>query len=295
MSTNEPSLPPRAGIALLTLQLRAALQEATEAEAAGAINHVAAREQLRARLDPLVDAQRRALDRGLCEAQAEADAKVAAAHRAATVMATQVAKRAAVLAEAALPISARIEPAMPPVAALYDEEAVASVENARAAEAPRPAAEVERPITQVISSFSAAVFAPPAVVVSQQPAVCAITDTVAAPADVREMSSFAPPMPPTPPTPPPPPAPTKLTSTTTTVVIDAEAFATVFATVFASVLDERLSALGTGLAPWAGHVPSPVGPAPVKQSFWAHARHTDVLLLTFAMVIALVILAAWLA
>ena len=35
-------------------------------------------------------------------------------------------------------------------------------------------------------------------------------------------------------------------------------------------------------------------PPPVKQSFWSHAKHVDVLLLSAAMVIVLVVLAAWL-
>ena len=35
-------------------------------------------------------------------------------------------------------------------------------------------------------------------------------------------------------------------------------------------------------------------PPPVKQSFWSHAKHVDVLLLSAAMVIILVVLAAWL-
>ena len=36
-------------------------------------------------------------------------------------------------------------------------------------------------------------------------------------------------------------------------------------------------------------------PVPVKQSFWTHARHPDVILMSLTMVIVLVILAAWLA
>ena len=39
----------------------------------------------------------------------------------------------------------------------------------------------------------------------------------------------------------------------------------------------------------------PIAPTvPVKQSFWSHAKHVDVLLLSAAMVIVLVVLAAWL-
>lgn len=300
VSTSDPSLPPRAGIALLTLQLRAALNEAAEAESAGSADHDAARDQLRARLHPLLDERRRALDQALFEAQAHAHAKVAAAHRAAAVLAIQTTKRAAAAALVHASVAARSEPAVPTVAAFYDEEPIVAavdarvvadpaVENALAGNTPaadtaRLVADLEWPITQVIPSLSATVVTPCDDAMSDGPVV-AVADTAEAPADVRW--SWPPP--------PPPPPTTNPTSITTNLVIDAEAFATVFATVFASVLDERLSALGTGVAPWHGYVPAPIAPAPVKQSFWAHARHTDVLLLTFAMIIGLVILAAWLA
>lgn len=73
-------LPPRAGIALLTLQLRAALQAAADAEAEEASWDLdAAVEQLRARLAPLVEDRRNALDEALSQARAEADAAVASA------------------------------------------------------------------------------------------------------------------------------------------------------------------------------------------------------------------------
>ena len=87
------------------------------------------------------------------------------------------------------------------------------------------------------------------------------------------------------------------------VVIDAEAFARVFATVFATMFDERVAGRGAHLqpAPYPTQMysvgqfalPQPAS-APVKQSFWSHAKHVDVLLLSAAMVIVLVVLAAWL-
>jgi hypothetical protein len=80
-------LSPRAAVALLTLQLRGSLQEAAAAEAAEAeADHDAAREELRARLEPLMDERRRALDAELAKARAEAAAAVAAARRAASAI-----------------------------------------------------------------------------------------------------------------------------------------------------------------------------------------------------------------
>lgn len=75
--------------------------------------------------------------------------------------------------------------------------------------------------------------------------------------------------------------------------IDAEAFARVFAAVFATMLDERLAG---GALPTTHHLQGlGAAPAPQKKGFWASALHVDVLLLAAAMVIMLVVLAAWLA
>jgi hypothetical protein len=74
------TLSPRAAIALLSLQLRAAVQEAETAEAeAAVVDEDAARAQLRARLEPLIDERRRALDDALSSARAEASAAVMSA------------------------------------------------------------------------------------------------------------------------------------------------------------------------------------------------------------------------
>jgi hypothetical protein len=94
--------------------------------------------------------------------------------------------------------------------------------------------------------------------------------------------------------------------TSVTVVLDAEAFARAFATVFASVLDSRYAAMTAGqlsLPPAPGQVAHgqvaqfPGAQVPVvihqKQSFWAHARHVDVLLMGVAAAIVLIVLAAW--
>ena len=102
----------------------------------------------------------------------------------------------------------------------------------------------------------------------------------------------------------PEPAQTPAQQLPINVVIDAEAFARVLASVFATMFDERVAAWGSN-----AQMPQPyptqmynVGqfalsqptPTPVKQSFWSHAKHVDVLLLSAAMVIVLVVLGAWL-
>ena len=74
-------LSPRAAIALLSLQLRAALHEATELEAeADAIDVDAALWQLRSRLTPLIEDRRRALEAEAATERELAAERIAAAH-----------------------------------------------------------------------------------------------------------------------------------------------------------------------------------------------------------------------
>ena len=235
------SLPPRAAIALLTLQLRAALQEAQSAEAEEAdADHDAAREQLRARLEPLMAERRQALDAALAQARSEASASVAQAHRTASE----------IVAAVSVPIVAVLPPLVVPVDA---ETLVAAVDELLV-----PLEEIKLPQATII--VPAGVYPPPTV-----PSFSAATAAQA----------------------------------TVNLVIDAEAFAKVFATVFATLLDERLGAWSAGgPAARSMYLPVPmhaIAPAPAKQSFWSYARHPDVLLMGSAMVIVLVVLAAWLA
>ncbi len=75
-----PARSTRAGIAQMTLQLRALLRDAAAEEERAAIVDVdAAREKLRARLGPLVDERRRSLDESLAAARADAATAIAAA------------------------------------------------------------------------------------------------------------------------------------------------------------------------------------------------------------------------
>ncbi len=89
---DSPVLPPRAGIALLKMQLRAALnQESTEQ------SEDSAREQLRSRLDLLVAQRRAALDIELEQARAEAATTIEEARRAAALIVDQAAAAASVV------------------------------------------------------------------------------------------------------------------------------------------------------------------------------------------------------
>ncbi len=84
------SRPTRAGIAQMTLQLRALLRDATaEEERAAIVDADGAREKLRARLGPLVDERRRGLDEALATARADAAAAIAAARAAASSMSVE--------------------------------------------------------------------------------------------------------------------------------------------------------------------------------------------------------------
>ena len=83
---------PRAGVVLLTRQLRALLAEVeiAEAETSGTVrDEDAATAQLRARLDSLVEERRRTLEEGLLQAGGEAAACIAAATSAALAAAAE--------------------------------------------------------------------------------------------------------------------------------------------------------------------------------------------------------------
>ena len=82
----------RAGIARLTLQLRALLQEAVAAEAEVAnADEQEACDELRGRLEPLMAERRRILEETLQAAREDAAAQVSAAHRDAAALLTPVA------------------------------------------------------------------------------------------------------------------------------------------------------------------------------------------------------------
>ena len=242
-------LSPRAAVALLTLQLRASLKEAAAAEAAEAeADHEAARQELRAKLDPLMDERRRALDADLAKARAEADAAVAAARRTASA----IVANASSIAELTAPV-VRIDTPIEPTGAPLGQVVL-------------PLAERPAPVMAVV---------PASVVPSGSDLPAPQGAAVISAPGPRDLPARAQPGP-------------------ISVVIDAEAFARVFATVMATVLDDRFAAWGAGMPNWPGYA-LPAAAAPAKPSFWSHARHLDVFLMGLAMVIVLVVLAAWLA
>jgi hypothetical protein len=244
-STDRSALSGRAGVAMLTLQLRSALQEAANAEAEeAAADRDAARDKLRAQLAPLVADRRGAFEAELALVRVEASASVAAARRAAAAMVTQT---------YSLIEQARWEPDL--FTAPVEEEVVAPVVPIIAPLAPAPSLALPTP-SLVVEAL------PP----------------------VDEMLHWFDDA-----------SPGRLTTTAptvaTTVGIDAEAFAHAFATAFAALLDER----GANWAVGMPAISAPAGPAGPKPSFWTHARHPDVLLIGLAMIIMLIVVAAWLA
>ena len=304
----EPAvLPPRAGIALLTLQLRAAVREAALAETDEASWDLDATiGQLRSKLMPLVEARRRALDEGLARESADAAATVAAAQ----------AQVSLVVAEAPPVIAAE----MPGVAAAdeagWDVDAALVQLRARMAQLVvdrrrqlDEALEQERTdaiVAVAAAHTKAASIAAGAVAVAHDIATIspcpapspwaapnqedAVATTVAAavPSTVAEVAA-------------------EVSGATAqgrdpssmTVVIDADSFArafgAAFATAFAAVLDERLATIPTGTQqatymPPAGYwQAAPVPVVTKKSSTW----HADFLLSVLAMIIVLVVLIAW--
>jgi predicted alpha/beta hydrolase family esterase len=257
------ALPPRADIAMLTLRLRAVLHEAAEADAEAAAAGVdldAAREALRARVQPLMEERRRALDQATSRAREEATAAIEAAHREAAAMVAHAAE-AAEVAAAAAEVAA---------AAAAADVIAAAAQAIEAEPEPEPELTVEpEPADPKITDR----------IVVIDPEV--VADTVVTPEPAAAVATLLPAL----------IVPTAPGQSPTTVTIDAETFARVFASVIAPLLSERQASSGYG----APTVVAPMAAPPAKQSFWTHARHPDVILMSLTMIIVLVVLAAWLA
>jgi hypothetical protein len=271
-STRVSVLPPRAGIAMLTLQLRTSQQEAVAAEAELAeIDQDAALATLRAQLEPLVEDRRRTLESELAAARADAAAAIATARSAAARSQTSQ----------SLAPPGNDDPSRSDIA-LLTLELRESLEEAAAAEAEaaRDPFEAEAQLLARLDPLieerrrsleaelaAARTDAAEAIAAARREAANIAAETTSPATVVIDTEATSP----------------------VTVVIDTEAFATIFATVLATLLDERLPA-------WReGAFSGPANPAPAKRSFWANARHLDVLLLGLALAIVLVIFAAWLA
>lgn len=283
-STDRSVLPGRAGIAMLTLQLRAALQEAAAAEAEAATADAdAAREKLRARLEPLMEDRRSGFDAELSQVRAEAAAAIAAARRAAAAM---VAQKHSLVDRVAQPAAEPNPPA---------EEVVRAPIAAIAAPVATPPVIVPPVIAPVaLAPLSApTALAPPVEPIPPVEEMLRWFDDIPAPTvEVVAHDSQGAVAPELPTVVDPDPSPAQLTATN--VSIDTEAFAQAFAAAFAAALDERSSTWGVGVAGPAALSAAPAPTTP-KPSFWTHARHPDVLLIGLAMVIMLIVVAAWLA
>jgi hypothetical protein len=290
----------RADIARLTLRLRAAQREAAEAESAANVDPTAAA-TLEARLAPLVEQRRDALTAELERVRDEALAAIADARRRADE----------VLARFAPPVA-------PAPAVVPDVPVVAVVPPTPVMPADAPAADViGLPIDSPANWITPAEGIPvtPAEPVAQPIVADPAIDNVWAPSRPAAVADVAQVVPVPGELPPLVPA--------ASVLIDAEAFARVFASMIAQVIDERDRRPSAApptqppVQPIAQPIVQPtyaqapyVQPQmmqpqmmqpqmmpvqPAKQGFWATARHLDVMLLGTTMVIALVILAAWLA
>jgi hypothetical protein len=282
-STVPASLSPRAAVAMLSLQLRAAVQEADTAEAdANSVDEAAARQQLRDRLEPLIAERRRALDESLAAARADASAAITSARDEARRMIEQSAAaaeaRRAELAASVFQRPVEAEPVIEhePVAEPHVDVETSEVVEAQAVVEPEvvePEVVVEPEAVVETSVIEPEVLQPEVL----EPEV--LQPEVVQPEVVVHQQG----------------APLHVT-----VSIDSEAFAAAFAKVFADILEERMGGTQAAFAPRMALGPVMMMPEQMmaqgaaKRSFWSNARHLDVALVGLATTIVLVVLAAWL-
>lgn len=311
----------RVGTAMLTLQLRAAVQEATQAEGSLGDRDVA-RDELRGRLAVLVDRRRTDLAAQLTAEREAAARLIESAHREAAEMAA-VASQPVATAIVAPTLNGRARGAMLALQLRTAMQEAADAERDEAAahecvdSRRRDAQQWERRRQELGDELTAARVAAAARIAAARAEAAALVAAPVGQPDVAELQPdveavFMPVVmtdviadaePESVADVEPKPvaaAAVPAQQLPVNVVIDAEAFARVFAAVFATLIDERLAAHGPTVQsamPYPTQMyaalPQPT-PAPVKQSFWSHAKHVDVLLLSAAMIIVLVVLAAWL-
>jgi chemosensory pili system protein ChpA (sensor histidine kinase/response regulator) len=305
-------LSPRAGIAMMTLQIRAITQEAATIEAQYTpIDHEAARQQLRDRLNPLIEQRERGFVEELEAVRSETERTLGAARSEAADI---VAERHARLADeqaAAAEEAARLEAERAEAERLEAERLAAEAAEAERLEVERLAAEAaeaerleaerreaERAAAERLEvarlALAANAVAAPTIAAEPSTEVAAepMAQFIAEPIVPNEVFAPAPGL-----TPQNAPAPATLpvlasNQAPVNVTIDADAFARVFATVFASLIEHRLVDQPTQM--YMRPMMEAPAPAPAKQGFWSQARHPDVLLMGLATAIVLVVLAAWL-
>lgn len=253
------SLPAAASVALLTLQLRAALRDAEEAEASeAAIDLEAARAQMRPRLDALVAERRIALDSDLTEARQAADDLVASARSEAAAMLEEANRRVAELALLAPPPPPMEQPepeSIGPTMFVVPTETMALAEPAVSSETVVVLERaVERAVAESLNPLPESEIDPWAV------------------HGVQSVSAEGSPV----------------------VTVDAEAFAKVFATVLATVLDERFAAWRATMLETPTLSATPPQVVSAREPFARRMFHLDIVLMALAAAIIVVLLFAWL-
>lgn len=252
-------LPPAAASALLTLRLRAALQEAEAAEAEEAAFLAENPHDGGPSIEAAVAERRAGFAAELQQARDTASRRLDEARREAERIRSEAQARADEL------VRQRNAPPPPPapVVTVDPTPSVVIEPTPSASLEPDPWVEFARPGTM----------APPEVAMAVEAAV-AQSIVVDRWADV--------------------PASRAADGNPAVVTVDAEAFARVFATVLATVLDERIAAWRSGmvgpLAPQALVAPE----AEKKPSLLRRVFHVDVVLTALAAAIVLVLLFAWL-
>ena len=261
MSNGAAVLSPRAAVALMTLQLRTLNQHvvALAPDAADA-DYLAARDQLRAKLEPLVSARRRELDLELDAEREQGEALIAQARLEAAEL-----NRVAEVIE--LPAEPIVEPVVvEPVAEVFELPVEPVVEPV-----------VVEPVAEVIDVVEVVTDAPSAL--SDGPSPQLEARPVAANSVVLDPEAFAQML------------ATVVATAIAAVLEDRANFAPpqphLMAQPHQMALPQYIPQYVQMAAPMAA-------PVPAKASFWSQARHPDVLLMGLAAAITIIVLAAWL-
>ena len=259
VSKSAAVLSPRAAVALMTLQLRTLNQQfvALTPDAVDA-DSLAARDQLRAKLEPLVSARRRELDLEL-EAEREqgaaliAQARLEAAEAAARsrivpveLPVEPIAEVVEPIAEVVEPVAEVVEPIVDPVVEVVDVVEVVTDAPSALSDGPSPQLEA-RPVPANSVVLDPEAFA--------QMLATVVATAIAA--VLEDRASFAPPQ-------------------------------------AHQMAQQHQMALPQYIPQYVQMAAPMVAPVPAKASFWSQARHPDVLLMGLAAAITIIVLAAWL-
>ena len=264
MSNGAAVLSPRAAVALMTLQLRTLNQQvvALAPDAADA-DYLAARDQLRAKLEPLVSARRRELDLELDAEREQGEALIAQAR----LEAAEAAELNRVAEVFELPVEPVVEPVVvEPVAEVFELPVEPVVEPV-----------VVEPVAEVIDVVEVVTDAPSAL--SDGPSPQLEARPVAANSVVLDPEAFAQML------------ATVVATAIAAVLEDRANFAPPQPHLMAQ---PQQMALPQYIPQYVQMAAPMAAPVPAKASFWSQARHPDVLLMGLAAAITIVVLAAWL-